>query len=102
MKAKLADANSATAHIVAGYAEGGGALNQWISMVYEDDDCTPGGTLTLVASATSLGIVILSGTAGGIAPATDAIATVYPVVLGVIKSTTKYNYKPLRGGAVLT
>lgn len=101
MDCKLADANSATAHIVAGVATGSYADGQWGQIIYEDDDFTPGGTLSITASATSTGIYVLSATAGGIAPATDAVATMYPVVLGVAKSTTKMNFKPLRAGVVL-
>lgn len=86
---KLADANAspATAN-VEGIALHGASANQPIEIVYEDDDFTPGATLSLSAAADS-GVYVLSGTAGGIAPMDDLANGMYPAVLMVAKSTTK-------------
>lgn len=89
----LADANAspATADCV-GIALNGGGAGQPAIYVEEDPDFTPGGTLSLSVAADS-GVYVLSGTAGGIAPMDDLAAAMYPVVLGVAKSTTKMNLK---------
>ena len=99
---KLADANAsaATANPV-GIALHGASDGQPLTIVTEDDDFTPGGTLSLSAGADS-GVYVLSGTAGGIAPMDDLAAAMYPVIIGVAKSTTKMNLKIVRGTAVLT
>jgi hypothetical protein len=101
-KLKLADANAsaATSNCV-GISLHGAASGQPIEFVYEDDDFTPGGTLSLSAAADD-GVYVLSGTAGGIAPVGDLASGWYPVVLGVAKSTTKMNLKIVRAGAALT
>lgn len=98
---KLADANAsaATAKCV-GIALHGASSGQPITFVTEDDDFTPGGTLSLSAAADS-GVYVLSGTAGGLAPMDDLAAAMYPVILGVAKSTTKMNLKIIQGTAVL-
>lgn len=98
---KLADANASTttANCV-GISLHGASSGQPIEFVYEDDDFTPGGTLSLSVAADS-GVYVLSGTAGGIAPMDDLAAAMYPVVLGVAKSTTKMNLKIIRGTGVL-
>lgn len=84
-----ADANASpvTANCI-GIATHGAAAGQPLTYVYEDPDFTPGGTLSLSVAADS-GVYVLSGTAGGIAPMDDLAANMYPVVLGVAKSTTK-------------
>lgn len=99
---KLADANAsaATANPV-GIALHGASDGQPLEYVYEDDDFTPGGTLSLSAAADD-GVYVLSGTAGGIAPIGDLASGMYPVILGVAKSTTKMNLKIVRGTAALT
>ena len=99
---KLADANAsaATANPV-GIALHGASDGQPLEYVYEDDDFTPGGTLSLSAAADD-GVYVLSGTAGGIAPIGDLASGMYPVILGVAKSTTKMNLKIVRGTAQLT
>ncbi len=99
---KLADANAsaATANCV-GIALHGASDGQPLEYVYEDDDFTPGATLSLSAAADD-GVYVLSGTAGGIAPVGDLAAAMYPVIIGVAKSTTKMNLKIVRGTAVLT
>lgn len=99
---KLADANAsaATANCV-GIALHGAADGQPLEYVYEDDDFTPGATLSLSAAADD-GVYVLSGTAGGIAPVGDLAAAMYPVIIGVAKSATKMNLKIVRGTAALT
>lgn len=100
-KLKLADANAslATSNCV-GCSLHGALAGQPIEYDYEDDDFTPGGTLSLSVAADS-GVYVLSGTAGGLAPMDDLAAAMYPVVLGVAKSTTKMNLKIVRGTGVL-
>ena len=100
-KLKLADANAsaATSNCV-GIALHAALSGQPIEYVYEDDDFTPGATLSLSVAADS-GVYVLSGTAGGIAPMDDLAATMYPVVLFVAKSATKANLKITRGSGVL-
>lgn len=101
-KLKLADCDSsATTAACVGIALHGAASGQPIKYVYEDDDFTPGGTLSLSAAADD-GIYVLSGTAGGIAPVGDIASGDYAVVIGVAKSATKMNLKIVRGGAALT
>jgi len=101
-KFKLADANaSATTAKAAGIALHGAAAGQPLKIDVEDDDFTPGGTLSLSAAADD-GVYVLSGTAGGIAPIGDLASGMYPVILGVAKSTTKMNLKIVRGTAALT
>lgn len=102
-KLKLADANSATASIVAGIALNGAAAGQPVEYVTEDDDFTPGATLSISAAA-GKGVYVLSDTAGGIKPAGDLAAADYPVVLMVATSATKARFraKGHRGTAVLT
>lgn len=77
-----------------GIALNGAAAGQPLSVLIEDADFTPGGALTNGAT------VYLSTTAGGIThdvPTTGA----YPVVLGVAKSTSKMNLRPVASGAVI-
>jgi hypothetical protein len=101
-KLKLADANAsaATSNCV-GIALHGASSGQPIEFVTEDDDFTPGGTLSLSAGADD-GVYVLSGTAGGIAPVADLASGWYPVILGVAKSASKMHLKIIRAGAALT
>lgn len=93
---KLADANlSAAAADCVGIALHGAAANQPITWVEEDPDFTPGGTLVVGT------IYVLSGTAGGIAPAADMVSGWYPNVLFIAKSTTKAVMKLVKGGAAI-
>lgn len=101
-KLKLADSNaSSTTAKCVGIALHGASSGQPIEYDIEDDDFTPGGTLSLSAAADD-GVYVLSGTAGGIAPIGDLASGMYPVILGVAKSTTKMNLKIVRGTAALT
>lgn len=86
---KLADADSsaATANCV-GIALNGGSSGQPITYTNDDPDFTPGATLSL-SVATVKGVYILSATAGGIAPAVDLAAGMYPVFIMLVKSTSK-------------
>jgi len=101
-KFKAADANAsaATAKCV-GIALHGASSGQPLTIVEEDDDFTPGGTLSISAAADD-GVYVLSGTAGGIAPVGDLASGMYPVILGVAKSASKMNLKIVRGTAALT
>lgn len=101
-KLKLADndASSTTSNPV-GIALHGAASGQPLTYVYEDDDFTPGGTLSLSAAADTA-VYCLSSTAGGICPFDDLGASDYPVILFIAKSTSKAIMKILRGTAALT
>lgn len=90
----LADANGTTpAFNVLGIAENGGGTGQRISVLTEDDDLTIGATVAIGD------VLILSATAGGIAAVADAASGHYVTFLGVAKSTTKINFKPVASGA---
>ena len=83
-KLKLADANDTELKAeVVGIALHAAAAGQPVSYVYQDDDFTPGTTLAVGA------ILVLSGTAGGIAPSSDLATGMRTTLLGVAKSTTK-------------
>ncbi len=100
-KFKLADADASAATAkVAGIALHGASSGQPLEIDSDDDDFTPGGTLSLSAAGDT-GIYVLSGTAGGIAPVDDLAAGDYPVILGVAKSATKMILKIINGPAVL-
>lgn len=100
-KLKLADADlSAAASNVVGIALHGASSGQPITYDYEDDDFTPGATLSLSAAGDT-GVYVLDGTAGGICPFDDLAAGDYPVILMVAKSTTKAVLKITRAGTVL-
>lgn len=91
---KLADANaSATTAAVIGIAANGASSGQPVSVITEDDDFTPGATLTTGT------VYILSATAGGIAPVADLTTGWYPGVVFIAKSTTKAVVKIARGPA---
>lgn len=95
---KLADANaSATTANVVGYAANSASAGQYIGVVMEDDDFTPGGTLSMTT-----GLYVLSATAGGIAPSADLATGYYPAVVMIAKSTTKAIFKITRGSAALS
>ncbi len=86
---KLADADaSAAAANCVGIALQSVSSGQPLDYVYDDPDFTPGATLSL-SVATVKGVYILSATAGGIAPAADLAALMYPVFIMLVKSTTK-------------
>lgn len=93
-KAGLADSNATGKTAVWGYAENGGAANQRASVVTDDDDATLGITFAVGD------IAILSSTAGGIAPSTDAASGATITSLGVAKTTTKFFFRPVTGGEV--
>ena len=90
-----ADADaSAEASLVVGIAANAGSAGQVIDYVYEDDDLTVGGTMTMA------NVYVTSGTAGGIAPFADFANGDYLTVLLVPKSTTKAVLKLVAAGAV--
>lgn len=94
-KVKLADTDSATAlaRVVFGIAASGASAGQPVRIIREDPALTLGGTVAIGD------LLILSGTAGGIAPSTDAATGDYVTFLGVATSTTVINFKPVASGA---
>lgn len=102
-KLKLADAGAAATAVVAGIALHGAASGQPIEYVTEDDDFTPGFTMSLSGSGDDA-VYVLSNTAGAIKPVPDLTSGDYPVVLMVAKSTTKAVFRAAghAGTAVLT
>lgn len=100
-RAKLADADAAgSASVPVGCALNGAAAGQPLFVDTDDDDFTPGGTLSLSAAADT-GVYVLSGTAGAACPFDDLAAGDMPVILMVAKSTTKAVLKIVRAGTVL-
>jgi hypothetical protein len=93
--AGLADANVAAKVVVAGYFEQGGATGQRVDLITEDDAANLG------ISGTIGDILILSATAGGIAPPADAATGMYVTFLGVHTSATLVNFKPVASGAAI-
>jgi hypothetical protein len=94
---KLCDADaSAAAAKCGGIAGSAAAIGQDVIVVLEDDDLTPGTTLSMSAP-----IYVTSGTAGGIAPVADLGEGDYPSVVLIAKSTSKCIFKPaaIRGTA---
>lgn len=94
---KLADADaSAAAAKCGGIAGSAAATGQDVIVVLEDDDLTPGATLSMSAP-----IYVVSGTAGGIAPVADVGEGDYASVILIAKSTSKCIFKPaaIRGTA---
>jgi len=89
-----ADANlSAAAATVYGIAANGGGSGQLITVVKKDPALVIGATVAIGD------ILILSATAGGIAPAADLATGHYATVLGVAISTTAINLAPVAAGA---
>lgn len=82
-----ADASTAAANCV-GIALNGASSGQPITYVTEDDDFTPGATLT-----TGLAYIVGATTAGDINPATDVSSGWYHVHLFIAKSSTKAKLK---------
>lgn len=90
-----ADANaSAATAAVLGIAENGGGAGQRISVITKDPALVIGATVAVGD------ILVLSATAGGIAPAADLTTGHYATVLGVAVSTTAINFDPLAAGAI--
>lgn len=89
-----ADANaSATTANVLGIAENGGGTGQRISVITQDPALVIGATVAIGD------VLILSATAGGIAPVADLASGHYCTVLGVAVSTTAINLKLVAAGA---
>lgn len=90
---KLADSDaSASTSQVLGYAANSAAVGQFLVVITEDDDYTPGATLS-----TSAPIYVVSATAGAIAPSADITTGYYAAVVMIAKSTTKAAFKIVRG-----
>lgn len=88
-----ADANGASPlYDVIGIAENSAAIGQPVSIVDYDPYFTPGCTMAIGD------IIILSGTAGGIAPAADLASGWFPVVLMVAYSATQARLSLIKGG----
>ena len=93
-KAALADANaSAAASTVYGILVTGGGAGQLATV------CTKDPALVIGATVAIGDILILSATAGGIAPAADIASGYYGTVLGIATSTTAINFNPTAAGA---
>lgn len=91
-KLKLADADVLASAAAAGIAENGGGAGQWISVIYEDDDFTAGGTLVVGET------YVVSTTAGGIAPIGDLASGDFTTILGIAKTAAKLNLRLFAGG----
>jgi hypothetical protein len=89
------DANVLAKSVFGGFALNGGASGQPVKVNVEDDDYTPGVTLSL-SVADNKAIIVLSPTPGGIGILADLAAGTYLTVIGVAKSTTKISFR--RGG----
>ena len=86
-----------------GIAYSGGGAGQLLDVIYEDDDFTPGATLSLTLGAgETAGMYVLSATLGGIAPVVDLAANMYPVHLFSAHSTLKANLKIAVGKGLIT
>lgn len=90
-----ADANDSTKASVLGIAENGGATGQPISVVTKDPAFALGATVAIGD------VLILSATAGGIAPVADATTGDFVTVLGVAVSTSAINLNPTAAGAAI-
>jgi len=90
------DVNASGKQTVHGIALCGASAGQPVVYATVDDD------LTLFASSgLTVGILyVLSGTAGGIAPAADLATGLTGIFVGVAKSATKLNFNPTAGGVV--
>ena len=93
-KIKLADANVLAKIAVVGISIHGASSGQPIKYAKKDVSFTVGGTVAAGA------VVVLSATAGAIAPAADLATGSYGVVLGVGIGSNKINLAPVIGGLV--
>jgi hypothetical protein len=93
-KIKLADANVLAKIAVVGISIHGAAAGQPIKYATKDSAFTLGGTVAAGA------VVVLSATAGGIAPVTDLTSGSYGVVLGVGIGSNQIKLNPIIGGLV--
>ena len=94
-KAKLADANaSAATSAMVGIAASSASSGQPLRVITIDTDYTHG--LTGVVAGD---IIIVSATAGGLAPASDMASGMYPVVAMIATSATKARLVIARGTA---
>jgi hypothetical protein len=97
---KLADCDTASAANIATQGNNGIALNgaadgQPITVALSDPDFTPGFTMTVGTT------VVISGTAGGLAPDSDLAQDDYHVLMIVPKTTTVGYLFPIRStGAI--
>lgn len=97
-KWKLADANgSGLARFAQGIALNGGASGQPAAICLADPDFTHG----LATVATTAPVIVLSGTAGALAPVADLTTAMMPNVVMIATSATKAVLKPVAGTVVL-
>jgi hypothetical protein len=97
-KWKLADANgSGIARTVGGIALNGGASGQPASICTADPAFTHG----LATVATTAPVIVLSGTAGALAPVADLTTGMMPNVVMIAISATQAVLKPVAGTVVL-
>lgn len=97
-KWKLADANgSGAARTVGGIAVNGGSAGQPATICTADPDFTHG----LASVATTAPVIVLSSTAGALAPVADLTTGMMPNVVMIATSATKAVFKPLAGTVVL-
>lgn len=96
MRYLLADTNGTlAASTVIGVALNSASNGQPLIVDIEDDDYTPGATLTAGT------VYVLSGTPGAIAPVGDVTTGWRPAVVFVAKSTTKANLRIVRSGVAV-
>jgi len=88
-KAKAADANSGTAaaRVPVGILLNGGAAGQPAEYIEADTDLTVGSHGLTVGTA-----IILSATAGKMAPIADATTGWYPTLIGIAKTSTTISF----------
>jgi len=90
-----AKADDSTKCNVAGYFEQGGAAGQKVNVVSLD----PNANLGITGAIGD--IIVLSATAGMIAPAADVASGDFVTVLGVFNTTTTVNWSPIAAGAAV-
>lgn len=96
MRFKLADANGSTTQAaVVGIALNNASAGQPITVAYEDDDFSPGATVT---NGT---FYVLSANPGGVAPAADIVAGWRPALLFIGKPGNKATLKIVRTGVAV-
>lgn len=92
-KAKLADANaSASTALVIGVSANGASDGQPVRVVSSDPDFTHG-----LATVTAGDIIIVSATAGALAPSSDMATGMYPSIVMIATSATKATVSMLSG-----
>lgn len=96
-----ADASSAAAAIsngvsVIGYTLSAASAGQPVTVLTQDDDLTHG-----LATVTAGEVLILSATAGAVAPVSDLGSGMFPHVVMIAKSATKAIFRPVAGSVAV-